>query len=110
VVWSAGACGYSAESGHIEIITRIKPPQACSDGCETFQTACLDQLGADPQLAQSQLPQAQDELRQAQADYDSGHTQAHSSALRKKKAALVAVEKRLQPQVAAYVIEREAHP
>jgi len=46
-----GVCGYSARSGHIEIVTRIKPPQACSDGCGTFQTACLDELSADPERA-----------------------------------------------------------
>ncbi|MDD5628849.1 MAG: hypothetical protein PHU21_07285, partial [Elusimicrobia bacterium] len=107
VVWSAGACGYSASSGHIEIVTRIKPPQACSDGCAAFQTACLDELGADPRRARAELGPAQAALRQAQADYDSGRTKVRLAALRKKKAALAAVEKRLEPRVAAYVIERE---
>ena len=107
VVWSAGACGYSSKSGHIEIITRIKPPQACSDGCGTFQTACLDGLGADPPRARAELPKAQTELEQAQSAYDAGRTRARSAVLRQKKAVLAAIEKRLEPQVAAYVIERE---
>ncbi|MCX5795343.1 MAG: hypothetical protein NTY77_07620 [Elusimicrobia bacterium] len=110
VVWSAGACGYSAQSGHIEIVTRIKPPQACSDGCAPFQTACLDEFGSDPQLARSELAPAQEGLRQAQADYDAGRTKARLAALRKKKASLAAVQKRLEPRVAAYVIEREKPP
>lgn len=110
VVWSAGACGYSARSGHIEIVTRIKPPQACSDGCGPFQTACLDELRTDPQRARSELAPAQEGLRQAQADYDAGRTKAKLAALRKRKAALAAVEKRLEPRVAAYVIERDKPP
>ena len=106
VVWSPGACGYSAESGHIEIITRLKPPQACSDGCQTFQTACFDRLGSDPARARAELPKAQEEARQAQSDYDAKRGQAQRAVLRKKKVALAAIEKRLEPQVAAYIIQR----
>ncbi|MBI5239969.1 MAG: hypothetical protein HY926_05825 [Elusimicrobia bacterium] len=107
VIWSAGACGYSAKSGHIEIVTRIKPPQACSDGCGTFQTACLDQLGSDPPRARAKLPEVQVQLTAAQADYDATKTSAKRAALRRRQAALKAVEKRLEPQVAVYVVERQ---
>ncbi|MCX5787223.1 MAG: hypothetical protein NTX64_01750 [Elusimicrobia bacterium] len=113
VVWSAGACGYSAESGHIEIITRIKPPQACSDGCGTFQVACMEELAAAPAAAAAKLPSAQRDLQQAQADYESAVAaknaaakRAAAAALAKKKAALKAVQAGLHPRVAVYVIER----
>ena len=111
VVWSAGACGYDADSGHIEIVTRIKPPQACSDGCENFQTACLDQLATDPARAAAQVPQAQEDLRQAQSALDAATDRPGrrlaAAALARKKAALSAVQARQEPSVAAYVIERQ---
>lgn len=122
VVWSAGACGFSNESGHIEIVTRIKPPQACSDGCQTFQVACLEELSADPGRAAGQLPSAALELDQAQADYDALKAsglkdkksvlarQAAYSVLVKKKAAVAAITNRLTPRVATYVIERPKKP
>jgi len=111
VVWSAGACGYDSVSGHIEIITRIKPAQACSDGCETFQTACLDQLGSDPARAAAELPPAQDAVRQAQSDADAAtggpSRRRAAAALASKKAALASVQARQTPAVAVYVIERQ---
>jgi hypothetical protein len=114
VVWSAGACNYSSESGHIEIVTRIKPPQACSDGCETFQTACLDQLGSDPARAAAELPQAQDAVRQAQSDEDGATDRLArrraAAVLASKKAALASVQARQTPAVAVYVIERPPSP
>ena len=113
VVWSAGACGYDAKSGHIEIITRIQPPQACSDGCATFQVACMEELGAAPALAAAGLPAAQRELQQAQADYDAAAASKQATAKRaagavlsKRKAALKAVQAGMNPRVAVYVIER----
>lgn len=110
VVWSPGACFYSAKSGHIEIVTHIKPPQACSDGCETFQTACLDELSADPARAALELPKAQDDLTQAQANLDAAtgaraRRQA-SATVASKKAAVKSIQKRLEPRVAAYVVQR----
>lgn len=122
VVWSSGACGFSNASGHIEIITRIKPPQACSDGCQTFQVACLEELAADPGHAAGELPSAQLALDQAQAEYDALKAtglkdkrsvtarQAAYAVLGRKKTALAAVTKRLTPRVAAYVIERPKKP
>ena len=117
VVWSPSACGYSAKSGHIEIVTRIKPPQACSDGCGTFQTACLDELGADPGRARAELSKAETEYLAAKADYDGLAGGKNTTALRaakavflKKKTALAAVQARLEPKVAAYVIERPGQP
>lgn len=107
VIWSAGACGYSATSGHIEIVTRIKPPQACSDGCGTFQTACLDELSADPARARTELPKVQEEFAAAQLAYDAAKTKANQAALRRRQAALKTVERRLEPRVAAYVVERQ---
>ncbi|MEK7859214.1 MAG: hypothetical protein AAB320_08745 [Elusimicrobiota bacterium] len=110
VVWSPNACGYSAESGHIEIITRIKPPQACSDGCGAFQVACLEELAADPARAQQELAKAQEDYRRAQTAYDAltarKARQAAAAPLSRKKRTLAGVLKRLEPQVAAYVIER----
>ena len=113
VVWSPGACGYSSTSGHIEIVTRIKPPQACSDGCGTFQVACLNELGAAPARAAAELPAAEQQLQQAQAVYDeavgsknAAAKRAASAALSKNKAALKSVKARTQPRVAVYVIER----
>jgi hypothetical protein len=114
VVWSAGACNYSKISGHIEIITRIKPPQACSDGCETFQTACLDQLGSDPARALSELPQAQDDVRKAQSAVDSASDRRSrlqaAADLKTKQKALASVQARQTPAVAVYVIERDQAP
>lgn len=107
VVWAPGACGYNAEHGHIEIITRIAPPQACSDGCGNFQWQCLDELSSGPARAQAQLPPAQAAVASAQAAYDSDKTRANLAALRKAKATLADVERRLNPRVAAYVVERE---
>ncbi len=110
VVWSPGACGYDATAGHIEIVTRIKPPQACSDGCGTFQTACLDELAIDPGRAKLALPQVQQDYDEAQAAYNAltdRRAKARAApALAKKKAALADVKDRLDAQVAAYVIER----
>jgi hypothetical protein len=112
VVWSAGACHFDADSGHIEIVTRIKPPQACSDGCETFQTACLDQLAGEPARAASQLPKAQDDVRQAQAAADAAPDRAArrkaALALSRAKNALAALQAKQEPAVAAYVIERQS--
>lgn len=110
VVWSPGACSYSAESGHIEIITRIKPPQACSDGCGTFQTACLDELSSDPARAAAELPAAQADFDQAQSAYDAltdrKARRLAAAGLSKRKAALAKVKSRLEPRVAAYVVQR----
>lgn len=114
VVWSAGACHYDAVSGHIEIVTRIKPPQACSDGCGTFQTACLDELASAPARAARALPQAQEDVRQAQTALDAAadRTSRRKAAaeLSRKKAALASLQSKQEPAVAAYVIEREAPP
>lgn len=117
VVWSAGACNYSDVSGHIEIVTRIKPPQACSDGCGTFQTACLDELGAAPSNAEAALPAAREALAQAQGAVDelkgSKNAKAVAAAkttLMQKKAAVAKLEKALTPKVHAYVVEKETSP
>jgi hypothetical protein len=110
VVWSPGACSYDATAGHIEIVTRIKPPQACSDGCGAFQTACLDELSIDPDRAALELPQVQADLDKAQSIYNAaprGFARRTAAAeLGRKKQALADVKTRLEPQVAAYVIER----
>lgn len=117
VVWSPSACNYSDVSGHIEIVTRIKPPQACSDGCGTFQVACLDELGAAPANAEAALPAAREALAQAQAAVDalkgSKNAKAVAAArttLTQKKAAVAKLEKALTPRVNAYVVEREPAP
>ncbi|OGR57428.1 MAG: hypothetical protein A2X36_09235 [Elusimicrobia bacterium GWA2_69_24] len=113
VVWSPNACGYSAKSGHIEIITRVNPPQACSDGCGTFQVACLEELGTVPAKAAAMLPAAQKELSEAQAAYDAANTgrdtpsrRKAAAVLAKKKAAVKAIQAKMTPRVAAYIIER----
>jgi len=111
VVWSPSACHYDAKSGHIEIVTRIKPPQACSDGCQTFQTACLNELAADPARAAQELPQAQSDLDQAQAAAkdpaaSAGGRRQAAIALPNKKAAVKKIQSRLEPRVAAYVVQR----
>ncbi len=113
VIWSPRACNYNAVSGHIEIVTRIKPPQACSDGCGGFQTACLDELGSDPDKAAAELPAAQQALAQAEAGNMSAKTadraakKSAAASLAKTKAAVAKIEERLQGRVAVYVIERK---
>ncbi|MBI5209318.1 MAG: hypothetical protein HY927_05020 [Elusimicrobia bacterium] len=117
VVWSPGACRYSLQSGHIEIVTRIRPPQACSDGCGTFQVACLEEYSSDPAQAAEDLPEAKDRLQKAQAAWDAVKDskdvkarRAAAAALKQAKAAVAGLEGRLEPKVAAYVIERPDLP
>ncbi len=113
VIWSPRACNYNAVSGHIEIVTRIKPPQSCSDGCGTFQTACLDELGADPDKAAAELPSAQEALAKAEAGNMAAKTsdratkKAAAASLARSKASVARIEERLQGRVAVYVIERK---
>lgn len=40
VVYERGACGFSKRSGHIEVV--VAENQLCSDGCESFEAACLE--------------------------------------------------------------------
>ncbi len=40
VVYERGACGFSKKHGHIEIV--VSENKLCSDGCEGFEQACLD--------------------------------------------------------------------
>jgi hypothetical protein len=40
VVYERGACGFSEKHGHIEIV--VSENKLCSDGCEGFDQACLD--------------------------------------------------------------------
>ncbi|MDD5658376.1 MAG: hypothetical protein PHF00_14085 [Elusimicrobia bacterium] len=106
VVWDVGVCGYSARSGHIEIITRIKPPQACSDGCGPFQVSCLAWLSDDQQRAAAEKPAAQRAAAETRVAYEASKTRSRLAALKRGEKALAAVDRRLQPRVAAYVIER----
>ena len=39
VVYERGACGFSRRSGHIEVV--VGENELCSDGCESFEAACL---------------------------------------------------------------------
>lgn len=113
VIWSPKACNFNAVSGHIEIVTRIRPPQSCSDGCGNFQTACLDELGADPAKAQAELPEAKKALAAAEAENeakknaDRAAKKAAALALAKRKDAVAKLEERTQGRVAVYVIERK---
>jgi len=40
VVYERGACGFSRRSGHIEVV--VGEDRLCSDGCESFEAACLE--------------------------------------------------------------------
>lgn len=102
VVWAPTSCGYSQDHGHIEIVTRIQPAQACSDGCGNFQWACLEELAPRAEAGRAQSPQAQQAVADAQAAYNRRRSSANLAALRRAKRALAAVE-----PVTVYVVERE---
>lgn len=43
VVYGRGVCGFSRKHGHIEVV--VAENRLCSDGCESFEAACLKDPG-----------------------------------------------------------------
>jgi hypothetical protein len=43
VVYGRGTCGFSPKHGHIEVV--VAENKLCSDGCESFEAACLKDPG-----------------------------------------------------------------
>lgn len=121
VVWQAGACGYNAEHGHIELITKVKPPEACSDHCGEFKWACFDELGAAAERAAGQVPAAEAKLAAAverfttlKRAWQAATGRAKPLAYRSYVTALAELKAvreehaKVAPRVAAYVVERPA--
>lgn len=48
VVYDRGACGFSGKHGHIEVA--VAENYLCSDGCESFDQACLDDTDTRAQI------------------------------------------------------------
>ena len=49
VVYSRGACGFSARSGHIEVV--VTPNWLCSDGCQAAYQACFSDPGTRARIS-----------------------------------------------------------
>ena len=103
VVWAPGS-GYNPVHGHIEIVTRIKPPQACSDGCGAFRRDTMEGLAARAAAAAERVQELGRQIAQLQASGISDSRRKRQLAqLRGRQAAAV---KASEPLVKVYVIER----